>query len=94
MNERIRELALEAGLYYHPHGTCCMDEMFPFHFNPAEADKAYGRFAELIVRECISLIEPDKEHREDASWGYIGGEEGVELLDGSVRRIKEHFGVV
>lgn len=50
MNERIRELALEAGLYYHPHGTCCMDEIFPFHFNPAEADKAYGKFAELIAK--------------------------------------------
>jgi hypothetical protein len=57
MSERIRELALEAGLYYHPHGTCCMDEMFPFHFNPAEADKAYGKFAELIVLECINTLE-------------------------------------
>ena len=61
MNARIRELALEAGLYYHPHGTCCMDEMFPFHFNPAEADKAYGKFAELIIADereaCAALIE-------------------------------------
>ena len=57
MNARIQELALEAGLYYHPHGTCCMDEMFPFHFNPAEADKAYRKFAELIVRECVNTLE-------------------------------------
>lgn len=59
MNERIRELALEAGLYYHPHGTCCMDEMFPFHFNPAEADKAYGKFAALVAaaeREACAKV--------------------------------------
>lgn len=77
MNERIRQLAEEAEL------------RATLLFNKENLE----RFAELIVRECISLIEPDKEHREDASWGYIGGEEGVELLDGSVRRIKRHFGI-
>ena len=30
---------------------------------------------------CAKLVEPGKEHRRDASWGYIGGNEGVELLD-------------
>jgi hypothetical protein len=39
------------------------------------------------------LIDPDEEWRNDASWGYLGGEEGVELLDGAVRTIKGHFGV-
>jgi len=43
------------------------------------------KFAALIAaheREaCAKLVEPDEEHRRDAIWGYIGGEEGVELLD-------------
>ena len=30
---------------------------------------------------CAKLVEPGKEHRRDAHWGYIGGNEGVELLD-------------
>ena len=30
---------------------------------------------------CAKLVEPNKEHRRDARWGYIGGNEGVELLD-------------
>jgi hypothetical protein len=84
MNERIRELSEEAEEYADFYAAIA-DEL--------EKDLFIRRFAELIVRECISLIEPDKEHREDASWGYIGGEEGVELLDGSVRRIKRHFGI-
>jgi hypothetical protein len=49
------------------------------------------KYGELVVKRCIEMIEPDKEHRQDAQWGYIGGEEGVELLDGCVRAIKEHF---
>lgn len=80
MNERIRELALEAGLYYHPHGTCCMDEMFPFHFNPAEADKAYGKFAELIIKECAQ-VSLKNSHRNDDMGAIIA------------RQISKHFGV-
>jgi len=56
MNERIKELAHEAGLYYYPRGTCCMDEMFPRHFNVAEADEAYTKFAELIIQECCDAV--------------------------------------
>jgi hypothetical protein len=45
----------------------------------------FERFAALVAaaeREaCAKLVEPDEEHRRDASWGYLGGQEGVELLD-------------
>lgn len=30
---------------------------------------------------CAKIVEPSEEHRRDASWGYLGGEEGVEMLD-------------
>ena len=37
---------------------------------------------------CAKIVEPTEEHRRDASWGYVGGEEGVELLDGLVKQIR------
>lgn len=81
MNERIRELLLEA-----------LAETKEGKWSAPTAVWA-EKFAELIVQECCTLIAPSKEHRDDASWGYIGGNEGVELLEGSVRLIKEHFGI-
>jgi hypothetical protein len=51
------------------------------------------KFAEALIQEICTLIKPDEEWRRDASWGYIGGEEGVELLDGAISTIKGHFGV-
>lgn len=53
---------------------------------------ALYRFAALVAaaeREaCAKLIEPSEEHRRDASWGYIGGEEGVEMLDAMAAKIR------
>lgn len=78
MNEQIEELARKVGLpTYNPKGL------------PTKLEK----FAELIIQEICTLIKPDEEWRRDASWGYIGGEEGVELLDGAISTIKGHFGV-
>ncbi len=37
---------------------------------------------------CAKLVEPDEEHRRDASWGYLGGTEGIELLDGMAAAIR------
>jgi hypothetical protein len=38
--------------------------------------------ATAVEREaCAKLIDPTEEHRKDASWGYLGGNEGVEMLD-------------
>lgn len=49
-------------------------------------------FAELIIKECIKLIEPNGEHRTEPN-SYLGGQEGVELLDTNVEYIKQHFGI-
>ena len=50
------------------------------------------KFAKLVAaaeREaCAKLVEPDAEHRRDASWGYLGGTEGVELLDSIAKTIR------
>lgn len=46
------------------------------------------RLAEDAERQAIiQIITPSEEHRRDASWGYLGGDEGVELLDNLVERI-------
>ena len=61
-----------------------------YWFSMEVADLA--RFATLVAaaeREaCAKLIEPSEEHRRDASWGYIGGEEGVEMLDAMAAKIR------
>jgi hypothetical protein len=67
MNERIKELALQAGYE---------KDMFGIgHWDMPECKK----FAELIVRECASIVEDAVDHREPAS-SYVG-------------KIKEYFGV-
>ena len=48
----------------------------------AEAYRCGFEAGAVAEREaCAKLVEPGKEHRRDARWGYIGGNEGVELLD-------------
>ena len=42
---------------------------------------AYAAGAAAEREACLKLVEPTEEHRRDASWGFLGGAEGVELLD-------------
>ena len=54
------------------------------------------QFAELVRADaiadereaCAKVVEPSEEHRRDASWGYLGGAEGVELLEGIAAAIR------
>ena len=67
MNERIDELMIEAGARFEfLHGV---------HYD----DFQYKTFAELVVRECVGIVEDAVNHREPAST-YVD-------------KIKEHFGV-
>ena len=70
MNERIKELARQAGLIA-PHGS---DHEGLRDFN-------YRKFAELIVRECIDLVEGYTKQRTHTT--FYKAEE----------QIKQHFGV-
>ena len=81
MNERIKELADEATTYIDPSandGVC-------WYFDKET-------FAQLIVRECINIVKPTQ-HHEAYAQDYLGDVEGLELLEGRVEQIKEHFGV-
>ena len=50
MNERIRQLAQEAGMYVDVKG-----EPWPKWMGADECDLAYQKFAELIVGECAEI---------------------------------------
>ena len=51
MNERIVELALQAGLLYMKNG-----KPYPAAMSSEECRAAYAKFAELIVRECCDQV--------------------------------------
>jgi hypothetical protein len=66
-----------------------MDQSFTDHqgerFDPE-------RFAELIVRECVGLVQPTS-HHEAWAQSYLGGVDGLELLHSKATLIKKHFEV-
>jgi len=92
MNERIRQLADEAGLNYHnwmTNESNINDGDFKY---PRLED--YKKFAELIVRECITIVDEQKEclHEEQQYWhdrdyGY------ALAVDDASKGIKQFFGV-
>jgi hypothetical protein len=82
MNERIKELAHEAGLpTYNPQGI------------PTKLEK----FAELIVRECVNVGLEQKKwvedmevfNEQDATWNRARIQQSQQIVD----KIKQHFGV-
>jgi hypothetical protein len=71
MNERIRELEKQSY-------TEVMHEMGGTYM---AFDKE--KFAELIVRECLKIVEPDQ----------TSGDEWCVTLDETAQSIRQHFGV-
>ena len=72
MNERIKELAEQCRIeIYGVNG-----ELLTFGFDEE-------KFAELIVKECLSIVEPTED----------SGDEWCVTLKGTAQEIKEHFGV-
>lgn len=69
MYDRIKELAIQAGLISGEYNG----------FDSTTLNIAQKNFAELIVRECIGIVEDAVLHREPAST-YVS-------------KIKQHFGV-
>jgi hypothetical protein len=78
MNERIRELAFQAMSI----NQKVSDDSF---FVEVSKLKEFEKFAELIVGECIEIVEPCK-------CGCRCGQE-VAITDSIIADIKEHFGV-
>ena len=72
MNDNIQKLYENASLVDSPTGT-----------RYSLPDEFVEKFAELIVRECIGILEPKSR--------YMG--EGPEVLKDKISQIKQHFGV-
>ena len=70
MNERIDKLMVKAGAYFGGEGVDYSN------FDP-------NKFALLIVRECLNIVEPDED----------SGDEWCVTLKETAQVIKEHFGV-
>ena len=81
MNERIRELALQAGLITEQDDR----ENWQEYINDVE------KFAELIVAECANRLAEDFIPEDDIIEGY--NDTWDSALRFGVRTIKEHFGV-
>jgi len=71
MNERIRELAIRSGLNA-PYGSD----------REGLRDFDYEKFAELIVRECVTVLEQHHPYTKDP-----------EAYHYAISLIEEHFGV-
>jgi hypothetical protein len=76
MNERIEKISEQARQY--------ADSMYPSGLDIAKWGPAYQeKFAELIVRECLKIVEPTED----------SGDEWCVTLKGTAQEIKQHFGV-
>jgi len=82
VNERIRELAEQAG------GFPCSEDEWGFY------NKDLEKFAELIIRECVQTLldnTPELFINEVAEEDWDKGYD--QAMKDSVHHIKEHFGV-
>ena len=64
MNERIQELAEQAGLYVDLNGT-----PWPRAMSAEDCEAAYKKFAELIVAECANVADDNYIHRGSRTCG-------------------------
>lgn len=53
MNNRIKDLAVQAGLYFQPQGL----DYFPKNLSAEESEVVYEKFAQLIIQDCMMLGE-------------------------------------
>jgi hypothetical protein len=75
MNERIKQITGQV-----------LDELVPETWVALGYDKIkeiQNRTAELIVKECLSIVEPTED----------SGDEWCVTLKGTAQEIKQHFGV-
>ena len=82
MNEQIRELAQQAGMYVDLNGNS-----WPKSMSAEECEAAYAKFAELIVRECVGIVSKRKNQAIDDSWNV---DEAMSMAE---MDLEEHFGV-
>jgi hypothetical protein len=92
MKEQIKEFALQCGAWHqvYDHKSLMVDHKFDVE-----------KFAELIVRECINVLDPNGEYTEKYKHSHIPETDGLrqvlsqehyfEML--ASNKLKNHFGV-
>ena len=81
MNQRIRELALQAKFYADENNAHYLQ-------NPHWIETFEEKFAELIVAECMTTV------LKESKWYWDKDEfESSNAIQNAARRLKEHFGV-
>ena len=78
MNERIKELAIQAGLSHMPSNYPDMADLYK------GADFELEKFVELIVRECAEVSENDVTDGDACC---------TNTADRIARQIRKHFGI-
>ena len=77
MNERFRQLAEQAKIDYELLPEIAREPVW------IALDDELEKFAELIVQECLKIVEPDR----------TSGDEWCVTLDETAYSIRQHFGV-
>ena len=93
MNERIKELAEQARTYARYYVAECKCHGYYMEHNELEV-RFEKKFAELIVRECLDIVEAQKESLCDNENTWCDQDYGYEqAVNDSVDMVKKHFGV-
>jgi len=90
MNERIKELALQAGLQQRVWNS--LGKELPMWQEDPD-NPGLDKFAELIVRECIEKIETYRIPVGNSAAGEMACEWTYDALKEIRDEIREHFGV-
>jgi hypothetical protein len=91
MTEKIQKLAEHAGAWF-PQGYPSAEGGDEAWKNSVIFEKAdLVKFTQLIVQECIDIVKPTQHHEAHAQ-SYLGGMEGLELLDQKIQDIRQHLG--
>ena len=88
MNERIKELAVQAGI------AVWGDAVYMYDPKDTLDSTVMAKFAELIVQECITIVDEQKEclHEEQQYWH--DRDYGYEMaVNDASKGIKQFFGV-
>jgi hypothetical protein len=83
MNERIKQLATQAEMYVDLNGN-----PWPKWMSAEECELAYAKFAELVVRECVTLADTEAERYSNLDQEYCSM-----AMDNYRELVLKHFGV-
>jgi hypothetical protein len=93
MNEQIKELAEQAGLYVDLEGS-----PWPRAMSAEECEAAYVKFAELLLKDVLSDLEYERGYYSDPMGYqdeeyYIRCAAKLDILDEVISTIKHRYGV-